>query len=185
MLFLYNALLGLFAPFYLAAVFLLPAGRRFRSVRRAGRERLEKAVASLSSDDKVIWLHASSVGEMDQALGIVRELKARGRKEKIFLSVFSMSVTRSEHPETDCLFHLPFDFPWAWTFVRRVQPVLFATMTWDVFPNLLRSLADAGIPSFLCSAALNEESSRLKKPWIWFHRRVYAMLSGIGAVDER
>lgn len=132
-----------------------------------------------------VWLHAASVGELDQAMAIVRELRLRGSNAFIAVSVFSNSVKKLEQPGVDFMFRLPVDFPWAHgRLIAALNPQFFVTMTWDVFPNLLRSLNARGVPSYLCSAALSPDSSRLKFPLNWMLRGVYAKLAGIGAVDN-
>ncbi|HMU81735.1 MAG TPA: glycosyltransferase N-terminal domain-containing protein [Leptospiraceae bacterium] len=177
--FLYNALLVLLWPIYQLLSLFVPRVRQFRLSRN------EVGPQSfLGSDGQpVFWLHAASVGEMDQALAIARELKRRGGC-KIALSVFSLSVKKLQQPDVDFMFRAPVDFPWAWKrWVKRISPAAFVTMTWDVFPNLLASLRAARVPSYLACAALSHDSSRLKFPLKQLLGSVYNKLSGIGAVD--
>ncbi len=182
---LYNILLVCSWPVYLALGLVSTSVRRFQESRREGREKFRKLLADLSPGDDWVWLHGSSVGEMDQALALAREIRRRGRREKIFLSVFSLSVKKLESPDVDAMFRMPLDFPWAWGLIQARPPVFFATMTWDVFPNLLRALRRAKSRAYLCSAALAGDSHRLRFPMAALYRSVYAMFAGIGAVDER
>lgn len=186
---LYNSFLRLLRPCYLLAALLLPAARRFQASRRTGAERLERFLEG-HAGDAVLWLHAASVGELDQALALAREIRARtsqasGPRPRLIASVFSLSVTKTELPEFDLVFYLPLDWPGRWRkILDSMRPQVFVTMTWDVWPNLLRELSRRKVPSFLCSAALAEDSPRLRG---WRRRLlqpVYACLTGIGAVDE-
>ncbi len=173
---LYNAAILSAAPFYFFFSLFVPKLREFRAARTRP--------ADAPEFEGAIWLHAASVGEMDQALAIAREIRRRS-KSTIVLSVFSMSVKKLGHPDVDYMFRAPVDFPWAWgQWIRRLKPAVFVTMTWDVFPNLMRALASENVPAYLACAALASNSSRLKLPSRYLLRSVYSKLTGIGAVDE-
>lgn len=175
----YNFAALLVWPLYVLVGLVSVRMREFQASRRNAN------VPPRPSAQKCVWLHAASVGELDQAMAIVRELRLRGSTAFIAVSVFSMSVKKLEQPGVDYMFRLPVDFPWAHNrTISMLKPDFFVTMTWDVFPNLLRSLHARGVRSFLCSAALSADSSRLKFPLKWMLRGVYAKLTGIGAVDN-
>ncbi len=187
--FFYNCLLFFARPLYLLGALFLPALRRFRSSRTAGLEKLSAFLKRRGSTADIVWLHAASVGEFDQALALAREIQARERPDvptpAVILSVFSLSVRASEHPDLDLIFYLPLDFPGTWNkILREFRPRFFATMTWDVWPNLLRALREHGVPAYLCSAALAPGSPRLRPPFVRWLAPVYANFTGIGAVDE-
>jgi 3-deoxy-D-manno-octulosonic-acid transferase len=136
-------------------------------------------------DTPHVWLHAASVGELDQALGLLREIKKRRPDQRVIVSVFSSSVKRLDHPEIDFMFRLPLDFFPIWPgIIKRIRPIFFATMTWDVYPNLLYQLHRGGVPSFLCSGAIDPGSTKLRFPWRSLFKTAYALFSGIGAADE-
>lgn len=187
---LYNTLLSLLKPAYHVGARLHPRLREFRASRRSGRDALYRFLLDTGGEN-TIWLHAASVGEFDQALALSREIKKRdsgGDRAyplRIIISVFSLSVKKTEHDEVDLVFYLPLDFKENWEDVLlRFRPRYFATMTWDVWPNLLRALGRRGIPAYLCSAALAADSSRLRFPWLQLLPSVYENFTGIGAVNE-
>lgn len=181
----YNIIIALVYPVYLI---LSKKNEKVRSFRRTRLESLDRFYKHFSHEYNrcVIWLHASSVGEFDQALGVLREIKSRNPDQKVVISVFSLSVQRTSHPEADFVFHLPLDFGVTW---KRMIPMMkvrtFITMTWDIFPNLLYWLQRSHVPSYLCSGALDHDSYRLKFPGKQLFRSVYDRFSGIGAVDNR
>jgi 3-deoxy-D-manno-octulosonic-acid transferase len=176
---LYNGLAILVWPLYLLAGLFSSRVREFQKSRRI------VEFPAVPEDRKCIWLHAASVGELDQALAIVRELRSRRSNAFIAVSVFSLSVKKLDQPGVDWMFRMPVDFPWAHAAIlASLRPAVFVTMTWDVFPNLLRNLRRRKIPAYICSAALSPHSSRLKFPMKQLLRSVYASLAGIGAVDE-
>jgi 3-deoxy-D-manno-octulosonic-acid transferase len=184
---LYNIILTLLWPVYLLLGLLHPKLRRFARSRREG-FRMIQDYARRHAEDKdpgPIWLHGSSVGELDQALALLREIKVRYPRQRVIVSVFSLSVRLRQLPDADLMFYLPLDFFWNWDeLIRLLSPRLFATMTWDVFPNLLYHLDQRDIPAFLCSAALSEKSWRMSAWARFFQRSTYNRFRGIGAVNE-
>ena len=153
--------------------------RRFAKTRSDAVSIIESA---LNTKDAVYWLHGASVGEIDQALAIARELRHRNYRAKILITAFSLSVQRLPKDDCDYCCYLPLDFPWAWNFMKPKPNLTFITFTWDIYPNLLRRIRQAGGRSFLCSAALPADSWRIRYArWV---RSSYQDLTGIGVVDE-
>ncbi|MCW7457780.1 3-deoxy-D-manno-octulosonic acid transferase [Leptospira bandrabouensis] len=133
------------------------------------RERLLKQIFSKSADGKtVIWLHAASVGELDQARALTETIRKKRKDVFIIQSVFSSSVkeTTFSDPLADVYFYLPLDLPHAYDsiFQKFVPQVLFV-MAWDTWPNLLKTANRMGTKTYLACASLSSESSR-KNPLI-------------------
>ena len=184
-LILYNILITFLWPFYRTLILYSPKIAEFYNQRVLSLNQLHDFLNSIPEDLRPLWLHASSVGEMDQALGVIRAVKKHHKNQIIILSVFSMSVKNLSHPEIDFMFRLPLDFFFTWPgIIKKMRPAAFGTMTWDVFPNLLYHLNRQKIPSFLCSAAIKKTSSRLRFPLLQMYRPVYRKFTGIGAADE-
>jgi len=180
---LYNALLLLLYPVYMLLALFHPKARTFYNSRKDGAGKLVEFLREKKTGRRVFWLHGSSVGELDQALGLLREIRQR-EDALILLSAFSLSVKRTDHPEADLFFHLPVDFPFVWRWILRdFRPDFFVTMTWDVFPNLLFHLKNKKTRCYIGSAALSESSHRIKAPFRFFYRPIYNLLSGIGCAD--
>lgn len=183
----YNIVLTLLAPVYRVLGLVHPKVRRFIRSRKEGYRMIREYARwhAADSDNGPIWLHGSSVGELDQALAVLREIKVRYPKQRVIVSVFSLSVRLRNLEDADLMFYLPVDFFWNWrTLTKLLKPRAFVTMTWDVFPNLLFHLKRRGIPAYLCSAALSPKSWRMT-PWARFlQRSTYNRFSGIGAVNE-
>ena len=47
--------------------------------------------AHISPEDKVIWIHTASLGEYEQGLPIIKELKRRFPEKKLVVTFFSPS----------------------------------------------------------------------------------------------
>ncbi len=138
---------------------------------------------------RVIWIHAVSVGETRAAEPLVKALQARHPEHRILLShgtptgrqtgvdLYGDSVERC---------YLPYDFAWASRrFLRRFRPVVGVFMETEIWPNLIRASADAGVPVYLVNARMSEKSARGYQRVGGLTREALSKLSGIGAQTER
>lgn len=125
------------------------------------------------SDAPVIWLHAVSLGEVVAAVPLVRELRARHPGFRIVVS--TVTETGREAVERrlggvaeHC--YAPLDFPWAVSqAVRRLKPSVFLFVEAELWPNLLRVLAQRGVPAILVNGRLSSRSFlryRVIKPFM-------------------
>jgi 3-deoxy-D-manno-octulosonic-acid transferase len=187
-LLLYNIGLYLLYPIYRFLAFFHPGLRDFHRSRKVSAREFrrfrstEMRMRKLPGKNQpLIWLHAASAGELDQAMALIRELRSR-YTVSIILSVFSRSV-KNLPDGPDFSFYLPLDLPHVWPrLIRRLPVHAFITNTWDVFPNLLRYLKKRGTRCYLSSGALPEKSARIK--YHWFFAPHYRTLQAIGAVDS-
>src|SRR5918997_5920958 len=83
-----------------------------------------------------IWIHAVSVGEVLTARPLVRDLKTRYPRLRLFLSTTTLAgqqLARRSVPDADAVFYFPFDLN---VFVRRtldlVRPRLFIMMETEI-----------------------------------------------------
>jgi 3-deoxy-D-manno-octulosonic-acid transferase len=180
MIFLYNLILIVLYPFFLISTLFNKKLKEFYLTRKEGKKRIQEFIQNYKNQ-KAIWLHASSVGELDQALAIFRILKSKHSNIPILITVFSLSVKNLDKIPSEGKAYLPIDFFWQWQFIQD-NFVLFITFTWDVYPNLLRILKKKNCHNFLCSAAIEEDSYRVK--WSFLFRSFYKNFDGIGVVDE-
>lgn len=177
---LYSFLLTLLWPAYALSYLFSPKARLFIKTRRQGKQIIRQAI---QSEGPLYWLHGSSAGEIDQALALAREIRQRGLPGRVLITAFSLSVHHLPEADADFTAYLPVDFPWSWGMIqKRKHPLYFITHTWDVYPNILRKIRKTGGLAYLCSAALPEDSWRLRHSrWL---QAVYAYFDGIGVVDE-
>jgi 3-deoxy-D-manno-octulosonic-acid transferase len=170
---LYNALLQ-------AAVPLLR-----RKLRRRGRQEpgyllhieerfghydhaLQRALAQARPGPR-IWLHAVSLGETRAAGLLIQAMRQQWPKLQLVLTS-STATGRAEGARHlragDLALWLPWDSPQpVQRFVRSVRPDLGLIMETEVWPNLLRSCAEHGIPTVLVNARLNAQSARGALRW--------------------
>ena len=111
-----------------------------------------------------IWVHAVSVGEVQAAASLVREL--RRRYESMPLIVTTATPTGAQRVKAlfgDQVQHayLPYDLPGAVRrFLDRIQPGIGVVLETEVWPNLYRECGRRGVPIVLASARLSGKSVR-------------------------
>jgi len=114
--------------------------------------------------ERVIWLHAVSVGETRAAAPIVAALKARYPDHRILLTHMTPTGRRtSEELFGDGVerAYLPYDYPCAVRrFLRHFRPRVGVIMETELWPNLVAMCRDMGIPLLLANARLSEKSAR-------------------------
>ncbi|TGL16687.1 3-deoxy-D-manno-octulosonic acid transferase [Leptospira meyeri] len=128
------------------------------------RDRSLHQIFSKSANGKfVVWLHAASVGELDQAKALTETIRKKNKNVFIIQSVFSSSVkeTSFQDPLADVYFYLPLDRAGAYNQIfSHFQPKVLFVMAWDTWPNLLKKAYQMGTKSYLACASLSSESSR-------------------------
>lgn len=178
--FLYNLLYILLYFFYKIFMIFNSQLRKFDASRIEGKKAIQKFLNDYK-EQKKIWLHASSMGELEQALAIFYEIKKKNSKIPILITVFSLSVKNLQLIPSEGKAYLPLDLIWQWNF-KNFNFSVFISFTWDVFPNLLKKLKQNSCSTFLCSGAIHKNSYKLK--FSSFFRFLYANLDGIGVVDK-
>jgi 3-deoxy-D-manno-octulosonic-acid transferase len=113
---------------------------------------------------RVIWVHAVSVGEVRSSAELIDELAGRFPRHRILVT--TMTPTGSEQVKE--LFggrvghaYLPYDFPGSVRrFMARVAPEFAVIAETEFWPNLFKACRDRDIPLFLVNVRLSQESLR-------------------------
>ncbi len=160
---LYSILLTLALPVLVVRLYLrslkAPAYRR-----RIGERFRPAPMPGLAERDKLIWIHAVSVGEVAAAEPLIRSLLAQAPGLKILLT--TMTPTGSDRARAmagDRLEHcyIPYDLPFLLTpFIRRLAPDLLLLMETELWPNLLHCCARQNVKVMLANGRLSEKSAR-------------------------
>lgn len=137
---------------------------------------------------RVIWVHAVSVGETRAAQPLIQRLRERYPQHQILLT--HMTPTGREtgqavFGDTILQSYLPYDFPFAVKrFLRHFKPVVGVLMETEIWFNLIRQAKLCGTPLYLVNARLSEKSaenySRIPK----LVRPALRSLAEIGAQAE-
>ncbi len=134
-----------------------------------------------------LWVHASSMGEFEQAKPIIEALRERDPDLVIIASFFSPSGYENNlrYRAVDAVVYIPFDTPGkAKRFLELMQPTAAVFIRYDVWPNHIWTCRRMGIPIMLANATLRENSGRLLPVVRQFHRRVFECMEAILTVSE-
>lgn len=151
MLLLYNLFLTIFEK-------LLPLSKFFSSKMKyfveGRRGVLDSLATHISKEDRVIWLHAASLGEYEQGVPLLEELKAHYPTHKILITFFSPSgyQVKKNNEFAALTTYLPLDTRInAKRFVALAHPELVLFVKYEIWPNYLKRLQHKGIPTLLIS----------------------------------
>lgn len=118
-----------------------------------------------------IWFHVSSLGEYEQALPLIEEIKVKYPDYQIILTFFSPSgyEVKKDKTPADCVSYLPIDTRQnAREFLDLVQPTAVFFVKYDLWPNFLHELKNRQIKTHLISGLFTKNHPFFKaySPWL-------------------
>jgi len=136
-----------------------------------------------------IWIHAVSLGETRAAAILLTALRQQ-RPELRLLLTHSTATGRAEGQKLlqpgDRQVWLPWDTPRSvQRFLHQFQPAIGILMETEVWPNLIATCHQQGIPLVLANARLNDKSYRQAQRLGWLARPAYAALTAVYAQSEQ
>jgi 3-deoxy-D-manno-octulosonic-acid transferase len=156
----YSALLTLSIPLILLRLWW--RGRREPGYRRNIAQRLGRY--QLPRAEKLVWVHAVSVGEARAAAPLVRALQGALPDHRILMTCTTAAgreTLRQVYGESIEASFVPYDLPAAVErFLGYFSPRLGVIMETEVWPNLIHACAAGGIPLVLANARMSEKSAR-------------------------
>lgn len=161
-LFLYKLAIGISSLFN-------PKAKKWLQGRKNIFQRLGGAIPT---NEKVIWMHCSSLGEFEQGRPLLERLKAQGTQHKILLTFFSPSgyEVQKNYKGVDWIFYLPMDGSEnAKKFLEIVNPSLVIFIKYDYWYYYLKKIKYRNIPLLLVSALFQKNSVFFK--WYGFFQR--------------
>lgn len=108
----------------------------------------------INKDDQWIWMHVASLGEYEQGLPVMEQLKQIHPEYKIVLTFFSPSgfEIRKNNKIADITLYLPLDTRKnVKRFLNLVNPVIVFFIKYEFWPNYLNELGKRKIPTYLVS----------------------------------
>jgi len=157
---LYTLLLYLAMP--LVLIYLLVRGLRSRDYLKRWPERFGRFDPPTRQGGIVV--HAVSMGEVNAASMMVREIARRHPQEPLCLTTLTPTGSaRVRELFGDSVFHVyvPFDLPAAVRrFLDRVRPRLLVIMETEIWPNLYHECVARDIPILIVNARISERSIR-------------------------
>ena len=118
-----------------------------------------KIESGLRDGDRVVWVHAASLGEFEQGRPLIEKLKKENPEYKILLTFFSPSgyEVRKNYAGADVIAYLPLDTARnAKRFVELVKPEKVVFVKYEFWLNYLRELRVRGIDTYIISAIFRE-----------------------------
>lgn len=143
-----------------------------------GRKESLSIVQQKLKHQKVIWMHAASLGEYEQGLPVLEQLQQAFPSHKILVTFFSPSgyenVVKKQHI-ADAVCYLPFDKKQdIKAFVSQFHTKIFFTVKYDFWYHLLRALKQQGAKIYVVSALFYEKQAFFKPYGKWFVQQLRA-----------
>jgi len=134
-----------------------------------------------------IWIHAVSLGEVNATPGLVAALQQRCSGVDVVVS----TTTDTGYARAAALygegrvFHFPLDFSLVVTrALRRIRPSLIVLVELEVWYNLTRMAARAGVAVAVVNGRMTQRSARRLRRLGSFARTMFRDLTWVGAQDN-
>ena len=147
------------------------------SARKNAFRQLEEQLELAPDFTKKVWFHFTSVGEFEQAKPLIESIKENAQ---VILTYFSPSVHPNvlEYPHCDAHTYLPLDTAInAKRLFKLIKPTVLVFSKFDIWPNLVWSASDQGVPTILIAGTLHQESKRLYPIVRSFFKQVHSKLT--------
>ena len=145
------------------------------------KERFGKVNLENNFQEKPLWIHAVSVGEVKVASLLVKEIKKRHPNIKIFLTVSTLTGSRQlkklygndlEHQ------YLPYDLNiFVKRFLSSIKPKCLILIETEIWPNLINNCVKQNIPIALLNGRLSEKSLKKYQRFKTFFKKIFSQLS--------
>ena len=116
-----------------------------------------------SGNQTCVWIHAVSVGEVNQLAGLLRRIKQRWPDCECVISTTTKTgydLANKKYTD-DRIFYCPLDFSWAVKrAMKRVRPDVFVLTELELWPNLIRSAKRHGAKIAVINGRLSDKSFR-------------------------
>ena len=156
-------------------VFSLVDGKTKKGI-KGRKQSLEIVRNTFSPEDKVLWMHASSLGEYEQGLPVLEKLKEKFLDYKVLITFFSPSgyenVKKKKHI-ADAICYLPFDKKKdVQEFISTFDCKIFFTVKYDYWYNLLETLKKNQTKIYVISSLFYEHQIFFENYGKWFTKQL-------------
>lgn len=159
---LYNIFIAIFNSILPIIGLLSPKLKLFANGRKLTFQVLNKKILA---EDRVLWFHCASLGEYEQGVPVIEELKKKYSDHKVLVTFFSPSGYEAKKNSTlaDIIVYLPIDTNAnAIRFIQLVKPELAVFVKYEFWPNYLRVLQNRNISAVFISATFREDQAFFK-----------------------
>jgi len=134
---------------------------RHRRYRTGWAQRFGK-IRRRSPEKKCIWIHSVSVGEVNAAMTIVKELEDRFADFEIVISTTTdtgFARANNLFGQKHQVFYFPFDFSWAMhRAFGNIRPAICLLMELEIWPNFISLAKQSGVPVVVVNGRISDKS---------------------------
>ena len=127
----------------------------------------------LQPNERRIWIHCASLGEFEQGLPLMEDIRARYPQYRILVTFFSPSgyELKKDYSGADYVFYIPFDTRRnAGRFVRLVNPEIVYFIKYEFWYHYLKTVKQRETPLYLVSAIFRPGQVFFKWYGGWYRR---------------
>lgn len=160
MLALYNLLLLLLLPLLLLKSL---TNRKYRTGLKERFGFLPRTILKAACDDRPIWFHAASVGEVLASVRLIESIKKKWPEKKLLVSTFTPTgnETAREKLSVDGVIYFPIDIPFiVRSILKKIRPEIIILMETELWPNFINHSGFMGIPVIVVNGRISERSYR-------------------------
>ena len=172
---LYNIFLSIASP----VVSILGIFSNKISIFNKGRKHVfEQLAARFESQDRVIWFHAASLGEFEQARPLIKACRNEFKNHKILLTFFSTSgyEIQKNYTNVDFVSYLPIDtLANVKKFLNVIEPELAVFIKYEFWPNYFTEMGNRKIPLISVSSIFRTNQLFFK----WYGKEYRKLLLGV------
>lgn len=141
----------------------------------AGWKQWPEQVARLDHSRSVVWFHAASLGEFEQARPVLEEYRRRHPDHQVLVTFFSPSgyEVRKNYPLADAVCYLPMDTPHnVRRFFDAVHPDKVFFVKYEFWYNYLNTLKRRGAKTYIFSTIFRPDQYFFRWYGSWFRRQL-------------
>ncbi len=161
--------------------------RRKTILQRLGLVPLPPAVIrrkALLSEEKIVWVHALSVGEVLSAVTLVKRLKERSHTRNIVFSASTKTgfdiANQYLNDSVIGIFYFPYDLKFLVKHVaEKIAPAVVVIVETDIWPNFLFEMRKRLTPVVLVNARLSNKSFVGYKRFDFFAKPLFLSFANI------
>ncbi len=169
-----------------AAALFMPKAKTMMSGQHKAAPTLRERRAELGIDGFDVWIHASSLGEFEQARPLIERLRRERPDLKLLLTFFSPSgyEVRKHYDKVDCVAYMPIDTPHrVRRFLREANPKMAIFVKYEFWGNYLQQLRKRGTPTFIIDSIFRP-GQIFFRPWGGMFRKMLGCFDHIFVQDD-
>jgi len=171
MILFYRVLTHLIYPFLFVIVFLRVFLKKEHPKRYKEKILISHFDVKRNYDQKLIWFHAASIGELKSIVPIIKKLNSDNSLREFLITTSTLSsskIAELEFKKMKNIFHrfLPYDVEFLInSFLKMWRPNYIFLVDSEIWPNLILKANKFGIPVAIINARITSKSY---KKWIKF-----------------